>query len=87
MALVEASGGRVGTSLDKVILSCYRYDPVNRRYAPFVLGFMRIGAGLVFLALAGLLTVLWRKELAMKSAEVARRRDQRENGMSAHRTI
>ncbi|HVV51199.1 MAG TPA: SCO family protein [Polyangia bacterium] len=66
MALVEASGGRVGTSLDKVILSCYRYDPAKRRYAPFVLGFMRIGAGLVFFALAGLLTVLWRKELAMK---------------------
>ena len=28
---------------------------------------MRIGAGLVFLALVGLLTVLWRKELAMKT--------------------
>jgi len=66
MALVEAGGGRVGTSLDKVILSCYRYDPVKRRYAPFVMAFMRIGAGLVFFALAGLLTVLWRKELAMK---------------------
>ncbi|HEY4183766.1 MAG TPA: SCO family protein [Polyangia bacterium] len=66
MALVEASGGRVGTSLDKVIMSCYRYDAAKRRYAPFVMGFMRIGAGLVFLALAGLMTVLWRKELAMK---------------------
>ena len=66
VALVEASGGRVGTSLDKVILSCYRYDPAKRRYAPFVMAFMRIGAGLVFFALAGLLTVLWRKELAMK---------------------
>ena len=66
MALVEASGGRVGTSLDKVILSCYQYDPATRRYAPFVFGFMRIGAGLVFFALAGLMTVLWRKELAMR---------------------
>ena len=34
LALVEASGGRVGTSFDKVLLSCYRYDPVNRKYAP-----------------------------------------------------
>jgi protein SCO1/2 len=66
MALVEASGGRVGTSLDKVIMSCYRYDAAKRRYAPFIMGFMRIGAGLAFFALAGLLTVLWRKELAMK---------------------
>lgn len=66
MALVEASGGRVGTTLDKVIMSCYRYDAAKRRYAPFIMGFMRIGAGMVFFALAGLLTVLWRKELAMK---------------------
>jgi len=66
MAIVEASGGRVGTSFDKVLMSCYRYDPAKRRYAPFVMGFMRIGAGTVCLALIGLLTVLWRKELAMK---------------------
>ena len=71
MALVEASGGKVGTSLDKVILSCYRYDPVTRRYGPFVYGFMRIGAGLVFLVLAGLMTVLWRKEFAMRKRRVA----------------
>jgi len=66
MAVVEASGGRVGTSLDKVLLSCYRYDPATRRYAPFVMGFMRIGALTVLFALAGLLTVLWRKEIAMR---------------------
>jgi protein SCO1 len=66
MAVVEASGGRVGTSFDKVLMSCYRYDPATRRYAPFVTGFMRIGASACFLALAGLLAVLWRKELAMK---------------------
>jgi protein SCO1/2 len=66
LSLVEASGGRVGTSFDKVLLSCYRYDPVNRKYAPYVFAFVRVGASMVFLALAGLLTILWRKELAMK---------------------
>jgi protein SCO1/2 len=66
LSLVEAGGGRVGTSFDKVLLSCYRYDPVNRRYAPYVFAFVRVGALLVFFSLAGLLTVLWRKELAMK---------------------
>jgi protein SCO1/2 len=71
LAMVEAGGGRVGTSFDKVLLSCFRYDPINRRYAPFVMGFMRIGAGLVFFALAGLLTVLWRKEIAMRKRRAA----------------
>ena len=71
MAVVEAGGGRVGTSLDKVVLSCYRYDPATRRYAPFVMGFMRIGALTVLFALAGLLTVLWRKEIAMRKRATA----------------
>jgi protein SCO1/2 len=66
LAVVEAGDGRVGTSFDKVLLSCYKYDPVTRRYAPFVFGFMRIGAGLVFVALATLMGVLWRKELMMR---------------------
>jgi protein SCO1/2 len=71
LAVVEAGDGRVGTSIDKMILSCYKYDPVTRRYAPFVFGFMRIGAGLVFLALVGLLSVLWRKELQMRNRRAA----------------
>lgn len=71
MALVEAAGGRIGTSLDKVIMSCYRYDPATRRYGPFILGFMRIGAGTVFLALVGLLAILWRKEMAMRKRSAA----------------
>jgi protein SCO1/2 len=71
MAVVEAGDGRVGTSFDKVLLSCYKYDPVTRRYAPFVFGFMRIGAGLVFVMLATLMTVLWRKELQMRKRRAA----------------
>lgn len=73
MAIVEASGGRVGTSFDKVVLSCYQYDPAKRRYAPFVMGFMRIGATTCFLALVALLAILWRKELAMKRQKQAAR--------------
>ena len=71
LAMVEAGGGRVGTSFDRVLMSCFRYDPIARRYAPFIMGFMRVGAGLVFVALASLLTVLWRKELQMKKRRAA----------------
>jgi protein SCO1 len=87
MAVVEASNGRVGTSLDKAILACYKYDPATRRYAPFVMAFMRIGALLVFFALAGLMTVLWRKELAMRKRVVPgpprQPRQPRTNGSAA----
>ena len=62
-SLVEASGGRVGSSFDRVLLTCYQYDPASRRYAFFVKGFVRTGGLLVFAALATLLGVLWRREL------------------------
>ena len=30
LALVEASKGKVGTTLDRVLLSCFKYDPASR---------------------------------------------------------
>lgn len=71
LALVEASDGRVGTAFDRVILSCFRYDPMAKRYTPYAMAFVRIGAGLSFLALAGLLAVLWRRELVMRRRRLA----------------
>ncbi|GAC1599223.1 MAG: hypothetical protein NVS4B10_10360 [Myxococcales bacterium] len=62
LAVVEASGGKVGTSFDRVLLECFKYDPTTRRYGLYVWGFVRGGAALVFLGLAGLLFVLWRRE-------------------------
>jgi protein SCO1/2 len=62
LGLVEAAQGRVGTSFDRLLLTCYRYDPVSRRYQPYVLGFVRAGSLLVFGALATTLGVYWRRE-------------------------
>lgn len=71
LALVEASGGRVGTTLDRVLLTCFKYDPMAQTYTPFVAGFVRIGAGLSFVALATLLAVLWRREWVARRRRVA----------------
>ncbi|HEY0713235.1 MAG TPA: SCO family protein, partial [Polyangia bacterium] len=70
-ALVEASGGRVGTTLDKILLTCFKYDSMTQSYTPFVFGFVRIGALLSFAALAVLLAVLWRREVVMKRRRLA----------------
>ena len=37
-ALVEASEGRLGSPLEKLILSCYRYDETRGRYTTHVMG-------------------------------------------------
>lgn len=68
MALVEASSGRVGTSFDRVLLTCYQYDPASRRYGFYVNTYFRVGGGLVFIGVAGLLAFLWRRELKRGTA-------------------
>ncbi len=70
-ALVEASGGRVGTTLDRILLTCFKYDPMIQSYTPFVFGFVRIGAGMSFAALAVLLAVLWRREWMSRRRRLA----------------
>ena len=66
LALLEAGKGKVGTAFDRVLLTCFKYDPAKRSYAPYGLAFIRIGALLVFAALVVLLTVLWRQDLKLK---------------------
>jgi protein SCO1/2 len=62
LAVVEAAGGRVGTSFDRFLLTCYRYDPASRKYEPYALGFVRAGGLLVLAALTGLIVGLVVKE-------------------------
>jgi len=62
LSLVEAADGKVGTSFDRLVLTCYRYDPASRRYQPFALGFVRAGGALAAVGLAGLIAgLLWRE--------------------------
>jgi protein SCO1/2 len=68
LSVVEASQGRVGTTLDRVLLKCFRYDPVSRRYRLVAVNFVRAGAFCVFLALATGLAVLWRAEAKRRNA-------------------
>ncbi len=61
-ALMEASAGRLGSPVDKLVLSCFRYDETAGRYTPFAFGVMRLGGVMTMVAMAGLGIVLWRRE-------------------------
>jgi len=51
LGLVDASQGKIGTPVDKVMLFCFQYDPSAARYSATILGIMRIGAVLTVAAL------------------------------------
>jgi len=59
LALLEASDGRVGTVIDRIVLFCFQYDPVHRGYALVATRVMRLGAGLTVLVLAVYLGGFW----------------------------
>lgn len=63
LALLEASDGNIGasTALNKIILYCYHYDPVGKRYAIAAINIMK-GVGAIVLAMLVVLIIALRKQ-------------------------
>ena len=61
LSLVESSEGKIGTTVDQLILFCFHYDANEGRYAPVARNIMRAGGGATVFLLAGFLTVLSRR--------------------------
>jgi protein SCO1 len=64
LALTEAGEGKIGGIVDRVLVTCYRFDPATRRYGPYIAGFFRIGALVILVVVAVILGMLWRLERA-----------------------
>jgi protein SCO1/2 len=77
LGLLEASEGRSISTVERVLLFCYHYDPRDRRYALVAKQVMKLGGVLTIILLGGGLFALWAREWkrARKSA----------NDDSAHR--
>lgn len=69
-ALVEASNGSIGTTVDRVILYCFQYDADKNSYVPHALNLMKLGGLLTMIALGSMLFVFWRRE-TRRSSDVA----------------
>lgn len=66
LALIEAAGGRIGqsTAINRILLYCYRYDPVGKRYALYAKNIMKAGGALTLVFLGVLYLLLWRRKNA-----------------------
>jgi protein SCO1/2 len=68
LALVEAGQGTVGSTVDRLLLTCYQFDPNEQSYSLAILGWMKWGGGLLTLALIGVLGYFWRREVLRQDA-------------------
>jgi protein SCO1/2 len=67
LSLVEASEGKIGGSMDKVLLFCFQYDSSVGRYGPAARRLMSV-AGYVTVAVLGLWLIrYWRRDRRRKS--------------------
>jgi protein SCO1/2 len=62
MGLVEASQGKIGNTVDAVLLYCYHYNPETGKYGAMVANILRLAAGATILFLGGFLFILWRMD-------------------------
>jgi protein SCO1/2 len=62
LALLEASNGRVGTVIDRLLLFCYRYDPKLRKYSVYLTRVMQTGGAGTVLIFGGYLALFWRMQ-------------------------
>src|SRR5882757_5192647 len=65
LGLVDASQGKIGTPVDKMLLFCFQYDPSTARYSATILGIMRLTAVATVCGLLGLIVFYRKRELRL----------------------
>jgi protein SCO1/2 len=71
LSLVEASQGKIGSSVDRIILFCFHYDETEGRYAPMAMNIMRLGGGFTALGLGGFLSAFWLRQWRKRPGRAA----------------
>lgn len=68
MAITEASEGKVGSTVDRILLSCFHYDSSSNSYSVFAFGVLRLFGVLTILLLGGVLGIMWIREMRRRLA-------------------
>ena len=62
LGLVDSSAGRIGSTVDQVLLLCYHYDPLTGQYGLAISGALRAAGAITVLSLGGFLFAMYRRE-------------------------
>jgi len=67
LALLEASEGKIGNTIDRLILYCFHYDPDAKGYVATAENIMKLGGLITMIGLALFLGIMWSKERISKN--------------------
>ncbi len=70
LSLLEASQGKIGSTMDQLLLFCFQYDSLSGKYAPAALNLMKLAAVSIVCVVGGVLFMFWRREGTAQTAEV-----------------
>jgi protein SCO1/2 len=59
LGLIEASGGKIGSPVDEVLLYCFHYDPHSGKYSMVVMNVLRLAGGLTVALIVGAIMMMW----------------------------
>lgn len=62
LALVEASGEKIGSVVDQVLLFCFHYNPVIGKYSAMTMNIVRLGGAVTVIGLLLMVVLLRRRE-------------------------
>jgi protein SCO1/2 len=69
LSLVEAGEGKIGTTTDRFLLTCFQYDGHQGRYAMTAMSLMRWGGALTLIALVVVMTIVFRRDARRRALE------------------
>jgi protein SCO1/2 len=61
-AVLESAEGKVGSFAERLLVSCYAYDPNTRQYRVLAIAVMQVGGIATLIGLSMLLFAMWRRE-------------------------
>jgi protein SCO1 len=70
LGLVDASAGKIGTPIDRLLLYCFEYNPESARYSATILKIVRLGGLLTIFTIVAAILLFRRRDLRSTSAKL-----------------
>jgi protein SCO1/2 len=62
LAVLEASAGKIGSMVERILMLCYRYDPLSRSYSLVAMRLVQAGSVLMLLVMLAFGMTFWLKK-------------------------